>query len=187
MKESLPAVVPFSTRSEKGLQPEVERQVVRMSKSGDPRSYEPLVRAYEGPGLRLAVGMLGSVDEASWSLRTRRTREPRGYPEEERVVTEKMSHESLMRYLAGEAAPEERARIDAAVAESTELQRDLVIYRTMKSDLQAMTFGLANDHSVWGAVHRRITRPLGWILLSVGFLTWIVYGSYLYIVSAIDA
>lgn len=46
------------------MQPEVEREVVRMSKSGDPRSYEPLVRAYEGPGLRLAVGMLGSVDEA---------------------------------------------------------------------------------------------------------------------------
>ncbi len=46
------------------MQPEVEREVVRMSKSGDPRSYEPLVRAYEGPGLRLAVGILGSVDEA---------------------------------------------------------------------------------------------------------------------------
>ncbi len=39
-----------------------------MSKSGDPRSYEPLVRAYEGPGLRLAVGMLGSVDEARDAL-----------------------------------------------------------------------------------------------------------------------
>ena len=75
----------------------------------------------------------------SWSLRTRRTREPRGYPEEESVVTEQMSHESLMRYLDGEAAPEERARIDAAVAESTELQRDLAIFRAMKSDLQAMT------------------------------------------------
>ncbi len=102
-------------------------------------------------------------------------------------MTEQMSHESLMRYLDGEAAPEERVRIDAAVAESTELQRDLAIFRAMKSDLQAMSFGLANDHSVWGAVHRRITRPLGWILLSVGFLTWVVYGSYLYIVSAIDA
>ncbi len=101
-------------------------------------------------------------------------------------MTEQMSHESLMRYLDGEAAPEERARIDALVAESTELQRDLVLFRTMKSDLQAMTFGLANDHSVWGAVHRRITRPLGWLLLSGGFLTWIVYGSYLYIASAID-
>lgn len=42
------------------MQREVEREVVRMSKSGDPRSYAPLVRAYEGAGLRLAVGMLGS-------------------------------------------------------------------------------------------------------------------------------
>ncbi len=102
-------------------------------------------------------------------------------------MTERMSHEGLMRYLDGEAAPEERARIDAALADSTELRRDLTIFRTMKSDLQAMTFGLANDHSVWGVVHRRITRPLGWILLSVGFLSWILYGSYLYLVSAIDS
>ncbi len=101
-------------------------------------------------------------------------------------MTEQVSHESLMRYLDGEAAPEERARIDAAVAESTELKRELVVFRTMKSGLQAMTFGLANDQSVWGTVHRRITRPLGWILLSAGFLTWVLYGSYLYIVSAID-
>ena len=101
-------------------------------------------------------------------------------------MTERLSHEGLMRYLDGEAAPEERARIDAALAESTELRRDLTIFRTMKSDLQAMTFGLANDHSVWGVVHRRITRPLGWLLLSVGFLSWILYGSYLYLVSAID-
>ncbi len=82
-------------------------------------------------------------------------------------MTEQVSHESLMRYLDGEAAPEERARIDAALSESTELKRELVVFRTMKSDLQAMTFGLANDQSVWGTVHRRITRPLGWILLSV--------------------
>ena len=40
-------------------------------------------------------------------------------------MTERMSHEGLMRYLDGEAAPEERARIDAALADSTELRRDL--------------------------------------------------------------
>ena len=50
------------------MQPEVEREVVRMSRAGDARSYELLVRAYEGPGLRLAVGMLGSVDEARDAL-----------------------------------------------------------------------------------------------------------------------
>ncbi len=101
-------------------------------------------------------------------------------------MTEQVSHESLMRYLDGEAAPEERARIDAALADSTELQREIVIFRTMKSDLQAMTFGLASDQSVWGAVHRRITRPLGWIMLIAGFVTWSVYGSFLYLSSAID-
>ena len=101
-------------------------------------------------------------------------------------MTEQVSHESLMRYLDGEAAPEERARIDAALADSTELQREIVIFRTMKSDLQAMTFGLAADQSVWGAVHRRITRPLGWIMLIAGFVTWGAYGSYLYLSSAID-
>ena len=50
------------------MQPEIEREVVRMSKAGDPRSYEPLVRAYEGPGFRLAVGMLGDMDEARDAL-----------------------------------------------------------------------------------------------------------------------
>ncbi len=101
-------------------------------------------------------------------------------------MTEQVSHESLMRYLDGEAAPEERAKIDAAMADSTELRREIVLFRTMKNDLQAMTFGLTNDQSVWGRVHRRITRPLGWLLVSAGFLTWILYGSYLYIASAID-
>ena len=101
-------------------------------------------------------------------------------------MTEHVRHESLMRYLDGEAGPEERAQIDAAVADSTALQRDLVIFRTMKSDLQAMTFGLAKDRSVWGAVHRRITRPFGWIMLIAGFVTWGFYGSYLYFSSTID-
>ena len=68
LKKSGRVIVAIQIRSEKALQPEVEREVVRMSKSGDPRSYEPLVRAYEGPGLRLAVGMLGSVDEARDAL-----------------------------------------------------------------------------------------------------------------------
>ncbi len=101
-------------------------------------------------------------------------------------MTEQVSHEDLMRYLDGEATPEERAQIDGAIANSTELQRELAIFRSMKGDLQAMTFGLANDHSVWGAVHRRITRPLGWLLVAGGFLTWALYGSYLYLASAID-
>ena len=50
------------------MQPEVERELVRTCKAGGVRFYEPLVRAYEGPGFRLAVGMLGSADDARDAL-----------------------------------------------------------------------------------------------------------------------
>ncbi|MCH7891148.1 MAG: hypothetical protein IH921_06565 [Gemmatimonadetes bacterium] len=97
-----------------------------------------------------------------------------------------VSHETLMRYLDGEVAPEERTRIEAAVAASTELQRDVEIFGAMKEDLQAMTFALSRDDSVWGVVHRRLTRPIGWLLVLAGFTLWTAYGSYLYLMSAID-
>ncbi|HET9947456.1 MAG TPA: RNA polymerase sigma factor [Longimicrobiales bacterium] len=46
------------------MQPELERELIRKCKSGDARFYEPLVRAYEPPALRLALAMLGNVQDA---------------------------------------------------------------------------------------------------------------------------
>ncbi|MEZ4417339.1 MAG: RNA polymerase sigma factor [Gemmatimonadota bacterium] len=46
------------------MQPEVERELIAKCRAGGPRFFEPIVRAYEGPGLRLALGMLGDADEA---------------------------------------------------------------------------------------------------------------------------
>ncbi|MEJ2538544.1 MAG: RNA polymerase sigma factor [Gemmatimonadota bacterium] len=50
------------------MQAEVEVELIRKCKAGDPRFFEPLVRAYEGPGLRVATGMLGDVDDARDAL-----------------------------------------------------------------------------------------------------------------------
>jgi len=50
------------------LQPEVERELIRKCKAGDARFYEPLVRAYEPSGLRLAVAMLGNMEDAHDAL-----------------------------------------------------------------------------------------------------------------------
>ncbi len=97
-----------------------------------------------------------------------------------------ISHETLMRYLDGEVAPDERTRIRAAVAASTELQRDVAVFGAMKRDLQGMAFSISRDDSVWGVVHRRLTRPIGWLLVLAGFTVWAAYGSYLYLMSAID-
>jgi RNA polymerase sigma-70 factor (ECF subfamily) len=50
------------------LQPELERELIRKCKAGDTRFYEPLVRAYEPSGLRLAVAMMGNTEDAQDAL-----------------------------------------------------------------------------------------------------------------------
>ena len=48
--------------------PDVERALIRKCKAGESRFYEPLVRAYEQPGLRLALGMMGNLEDARDAL-----------------------------------------------------------------------------------------------------------------------
>ena len=99
----------------------------------------------------------------------------------------KVTHDDLMRYLDGECTPEERAWIDDSLEGSTELQRELAVFRAMKNDLQDLTFvAPAGGDSMWSAVNRRLTRPLGWLLLIVGTAVWSVYGAYLFATSAAD-
>ena len=48
--------------------PEVEQELIRKCRAGDARFYEPLVRAYEPQGLRLALGMTGNPEDARDAL-----------------------------------------------------------------------------------------------------------------------
>ena len=50
------------------LEPEVERELIVKCRAGDARFYEPLVRAYEGPGMRVATGIMGNLDDARDAL-----------------------------------------------------------------------------------------------------------------------
>jgi anti-sigma factor RsiW len=95
--------------------------------------------------------------------------------------------EQLMRYLDGELSPEERARVEAELARSTELQRELAIYRAMQLDVRGLSFTPpTREPSVWGMVHRRLARPLGWILLSAGLTLWAAWGAWLFTTSAVN-
>jgi hypothetical protein len=101
---------------------------------------------------------------------------------ERRELHDRVTNEQLMRYLDGEVGPGDRKRIESSVEASTELRRELAVYRAMKNDLQ--TLKLAGDDrngSIWYSVNRNLTRPLGWILLIVGSLVWATYGIYLYL------
>jgi anti-sigma factor RsiW len=95
-----------------------------------------------------------------------------------------VSNEELMRYLDGEVSPDERARIEKALAGSTELQRELSIYRAMQRDLADLPEAVERrSSSIWQMVNRRLTRPVGWILLVGGFLLWAGYGAWVFATS----
>ena len=93
----------------------------------------------------------------------------------------------LMRYLDGEMSPEERSRTEEALAGSTELQRELALFRSLKSDIQGLSFHPAHYRtSVWDGVNAHVNRPLGWFFLLAGLAVWLIYGSYLFATSSVS-
>lgn len=86
-----------------------------------------------------------------------------------------------MLFLDGELPPEEQARVASALARDSELARELAIYRAMKSQLGGLSFEPSHlRRSVWDEVDRRLTRPVGWILLVGGIAVWSLYGTYVF-------
>ncbi len=86
-----------------------------------------------------------------------------------------------MLFLDGELSPEERARVESALARDSELARELAIYRAMKSQLGELSFDRGHRRrSVWDDVNRQLTRPIGWVLLVGGTAVWTLYGAYLF-------
>lgn len=103
---------------------------------------------------------------------------------DKRAGQDRVTGEDLMRYLDGELSAEERERVEARLATSTELQRDLVVFRGMKEDMLGLSFSVRpNGRTAWDAVNRRLTRPLGWIVLITGAVLWSVYAVWVYFAS----
>ena len=92
--------------------------------------------------------------------------------------------DDLMRYLDGEMTPEERDQVDTRLDQSTELQRELAMYRALKEDVQGLTFRAGpTQHSVWDDVNRSLNRPMGFAFLIAGLLIWLTYGTFLFATS----
>lgn len=102
-------------------------------------------------------------------------------------MAERVTHEDLMRFLDGELPPAEHARVQAAIAASTELAREAAIYRAVKGRFQDISFHPGTYHSsVWDEVNQHLTRPIGWILLVAGAVVWSAYGVYVFVVSPVE-
>jgi hypothetical protein len=102
-------------------------------------------------------------------------------------MPERISHEDLMRFIDGELAPSDHARIEAAIASDTELNREVAIFRGMKGDFQELSFHPGTlRRSVWDTVNVTLTRPVGWMLVLAGTAIWTGYGAYVFATSPAD-
>ena len=77
----------------------------------------------------------------------------------------------LSAYLDGELGGDEAARVERHLRNCTECARELSLITRIGGAMRAMPRP-EDARSVWSGVHRRITRPLGWILLLVGLALW---------------
>ncbi len=102
-------------------------------------------------------------------------------------MSQRISHEDLMRFIDGELSPTEHARVEEAIASDTELNREASIFRAMKVDFQELSFHPGTlRRSVWDTVNVSLTRPLGWLLVVVGATIWTGYGTYVFTHSTVD-
>lgn len=96
-----------------------------------------------------------------------------------------IARETLMRFLDGELSPEERRKVESGLASSTELQRELAVYRMFHRDLSQLRLpDPPSGSSIWGRVHRRLGRPMGWLLMALGAGAWMAHVIYIYLTSA---
>lgn len=99
-------------------------------------------------------------------------------------MSEQVTREDLMRYLDREADPAQQARIEAALEASTELRRELEVYRFLQAEVRGLQLPTEPaGGSLWHAVHRQIARPLAWALVVLGAVVWAIYGIYLFLTS----
>ena len=95
-------------------------------------------------------------------------------------VPARVSQEDLMRFLDGEVSPAERAAVERVLETSSELRREVALFRSMKENLQDLSL-TQGDVSVWRRIRTRITMPIGWILTTSGAVAWLGYGAWAFV------
>ena len=98
-----------------------------------------------------------------------------------KIVPARVNHEDLMRFLDGEVTPEERAMVERHLETSSELRREVAIFRSMKEELRDLSFDAHSGDSVWDRIRSRITMPVGWVLTGSGVVAWIGYGIWTFL------
>lgn len=80
--------------------------------------------------------------------------------------------EMLGPYADGELDAASMTGVAEHLTECTECSRELMLIRTMGGAMRGMV-GNSDGRDVWDQVHRRLTRPVGWLLFVAGVAVWV--------------
>ena len=87
----------------------------------------------------------------------------------------------LTGYADGELGPEDRARVEEALAKDEELRKELSELRRLKDALKGIdALTDAEVEAFWGTVYNRLERRAAWILLLAGTTGVVGAGCYLF-------
>ena len=87
-------------------------------------------------------------------------------------MTDQHPRNLLGAYADGELTAEETARVAQHLTTCTECNREVALIRSMGGLVRGMVSD-TKPRGLWGAVHARITQPIGWILLVAGVAVWV--------------
>ena len=85
--------------------------------------------------------------------------------------------ELISAYADGELSREDAARVEAHLRVCTECARELALIQSIGGTMRAAPPQYPH-RSVWEGVHRRITFPVGWLLLVAGVAVWVALAAY---------
>jgi anti-sigma factor RsiW len=87
----------------------------------------------------------------------------------------------LTGYADGELGPEDRARVEEALAKDPELRKELAELRRLKDALIGIdAMSDADVEAFWGTIYNRLERRVAWILLLAGTAGVVGAGCYLF-------
>ncbi len=97
-----------------------------------------------------------------------------------------MAHDSfktlMMGYLDGELTELERERMERHLEECAECRSEVAAFSRLKEITRPMNLVMPEDaywEQYWSSVYNRLERKTAWILLSIGAVLVLAYGSYL--------
>jgi anti-sigma factor RsiW len=86
-------------------------------------------------------------------------------------MTDRHPRDLLGAYADGELPPAQMADIARHLELCTECAREVALIKTMGGAMRTMV-ATTPPRGIWNSVHRRISRPLGWILVIAGVSVW---------------